>query len=74
MGVEQVFINYFQLAKEYDAKKKSGKPYRYDEEMETLAEILNGERFISCHSYVQSEINMLMKVCLLYTSPSPRDS
>lgn len=30
--------------------------------METLAEILNGERFISCHSYVQSEINMMMKV------------
>ena len=62
MGVEQAFISYFQLAKEYDEKKKSGKPYRHDEEMETLAEILNGERFISCHSYVQSEINMLMKV------------
>ncbi len=62
MGVEQVFINYFQRAKEYDAKKKSGQPYRYDEEMETLAEILRGERYISCHSYVQSEINMLMKV------------
>ncbi|MEZ2416033.1 amidohydrolase family protein [Muriicola sp. E247] len=62
MGVEQVFVNYFQRAKEYDALKKSGKPYRYDEEMEVLAEILNGERFISCHSYVQSEINMLMKV------------
>src|SRR5690606_10013468 len=62
MGVEQVFINYFQRAKEYDLKKKSGQPFRYDEEMETLAEILNGERFISCHSYVQSEINMLMKV------------
>jgi len=30
--------------------------------MEVLAEILNKERFISCHSYVQSEINMLMKV------------
>ena len=30
--------------------------------MEVLAEILNEERFISCHSYVQSEINMLMKV------------
>ena len=30
--------------------------------METLVEILNGERFISCHSYVQSEINMLLKV------------
>ncbi|KAB5486983.1 amidohydrolase family protein [Flagellimonas hadalis] len=62
MGVEQVYTDYFQRAKEYDAKKKSGKPFRYDEEMETLAEILNGERFISCHSYVQSEINMMMKV------------
>lgn len=62
MGVEQVFVNYFNRAKEYDAKKKSGQSYRHDEEMEVLAEILNGERFISCHSYVQSEINMLMKV------------
>ncbi|MDE3743619.1 amidohydrolase family protein [Maribacter polysaccharolyticus] len=62
MGVEQVFMNYFQRAKEYEALKKSGKPYRKDAEMETLVEIINGERFISCHSYVQSEINMLMKV------------
>lgn len=62
MGVEQVYVNYFNRAKEYDAKKKAGQPYRYDEELEVLAEILNGERFISCHSYVQSEINMLMKV------------
>ncbi len=62
MGVEQVFVDYFQRAKEYDNKKKSGQAFRMDEEMETLAEILNGERFISCHSYVQSEINMLMKV------------
>lgn len=62
MGVEQVYVNYFNRAREYDAKKKSGAPFRYDEEMEVLAEILNSERFISCHSYVQSEINMLMKV------------
>lgn len=62
MGVEQVFIDYFSRAKAYDALKKSGKPYRHDTEMEVLAEILNKERFISCHSYVQSEINMLMKV------------
>ncbi len=62
MGVEQVFTNYFQRAKEYEIRKKSGQPYRTDEEMETLVEILNGERFISCHSYVQSEINMMMKV------------
>ena len=62
MGVEQVFTDYFQRAKEYDLIKKSGQPYRKDLEMETLAEILNKERYISCHSYVQSEINMLMKV------------
>ncbi|MEZ4803686.1 MAG: amidohydrolase family protein [Gelidibacter sp.] len=62
MGVEQVYIDYFTRAKAYDALKKSGKPYRKDIEMETLSEILNKERFITCHSYVQSEINMLMKV------------
>ncbi|MFK8061305.1 MAG: amidohydrolase family protein [Polaribacter sp.] len=62
MGVEQMFVDYFTRAKAYDNLKKSGKPYRKDDEMETIAEILNGERFISCHSYVQSEINMLMKV------------
>ncbi|THD66569.1 amidohydrolase [Robertkochia marina] len=73
MGVEQVFTDYFQRAKEYDEqwkaynalskrqKERTTAP-RYDQEMETIAEILNGERFISCHSYVQSEINMLMKV------------
>ena len=62
MGVEQLYIDYFSRAKAYDAQKKSGKPYRKDTEMEVLAEILNKERFISCHSYIQSEINMLMKV------------
>jgi len=62
MGVEQVFTDYFQRAKEYDALKKSGKPYRKDLEMEVIAEILNKERFVTSHSYVQSEINMLMKV------------
>ena len=62
MGVEQVYVDYFQRAKEYAALKKSGKPFRKDLELETLAEIINKERFISCHSYVQSEINMLMKV------------
>ena len=62
MGVEQMITDYFTRAKEYGVLKKSGQPYRKDLEMETLAEILNKERFISCHSYVQSEINMLMKV------------
>ncbi len=69
MGVEQVFIDYFQRAKEYDlswkafnAGNKKGKAPRVDVELQTLAEILNKERFISCHSYVQSEILMLMNV------------
>lgn len=62
MGVEQVFVDYFNRAKEYQKLKSSKKPYRYDEELETLVEILESKRFISSHSYVQSEINMLMKV------------
>ncbi|EZH73263.1 amidohydrolase [Aquimarina atlantica] len=62
MGVEQLYIDYFSRAKEYHKRKTSGKPYRKDTEMEVLAEIINGQRYISCHSYVQSEINMLMKV------------
>jgi imidazolonepropionase-like amidohydrolase len=61
MGVEQVFEDFFSRARKYEDSK--GQPdFRYDEEMEVLLEILNSERFISCHSYVQSEINMLMKV------------
>jgi imidazolonepropionase-like amidohydrolase len=68
MGVEQVFIDYFQRAKEYDLawknynNSKKGKAPRVDLELQTLAEIINKERFISCHSYVQSEILMLMNV------------
>ena len=73
MGVEQVFIDNFQRAKEYGESwtkhnnlskklKTKTKSPRYDIEMEVLWEILRGDRFISCHSYVQSEINMLMKV------------
>ena len=71
MGVEQVFTDYFQRAKEYDetwkkynsnSKKDKTKAPRVDLELQTIAEILNKERFISCHSYVQSEILMLMNV------------
>ena len=32
MGVEQLYVNYFTRAQEYEHKKKSGKTYRYDEE------------------------------------------
>jgi hypothetical protein len=68
MGVEQVFLDGFNRAlayeKEWEAYKtaKNGsieKP-RKDLELDVLLEILKSQRFITCHSYVQSEINMLM--------------
>ena len=62
MGVEQVYVDYFSRAREYGRLKKSGQPYRKDLELEALLEILDGQRFITCHSYVQSEITMLMRV------------
>ncbi|QED37417.1 amidohydrolase family protein [Antarcticibacterium arcticum] len=62
MGVEQVFLDYFSRARNYEQEKKNNKNFRRDLEMETLVEILNGERYVTSHSYVQSEINMLMKV------------
>jgi imidazolonepropionase-like amidohydrolase len=62
MGVEQVYENYFTLAREYGKLKASKKPYRKDLELEALLEVLESKRFITCHSYQQGEINMLMKV------------
>lgn len=63
MGVEQVYEDYFTRAEAYDTARKAGdKSVRRDLDLETLAEIVNKERFITCHSYRQSEINMLMKV------------
>lgn len=63
MGVEQVMIDAFTRAREYEKKlKENPKLTRKDLELDALVEILQKKRFISCHSYVQSEINMLMHV------------
>ena len=71
MGVEQVFMDYFTRAQEYEktwenyknqGKKGTIKEPRFDLELQTLSEIINKKRFISCHSYVQSEILSLMRV------------
>ena len=65
MGVEQVYVNAFTRANDYRAEQAQlGKndEGRVDLELESLAEIVESERFVTCHSYVQSEINMLMKV------------
>jgi len=59
MGVEQVLMDAFTRARDY---QKLGSDKRKDLELEALSEILNKKRFITCHSYVQSEINMLIHV------------
>ncbi|MCC7430785.1 amidohydrolase family protein [bacterium] len=71
MGVETIMKDEFQTAREYEAKWKSfGSakdkekivPPRKDLELEAILEILNKERFVHCHSYVQTEILMLMRL------------
>lgn len=63
MGVEQIMYDAFERTKKYE-KEKTENPntYRRDLELETVHEVLKGERFITCHSYVQSEINMLIHI------------
>lgn len=77
MGVEQVMIDAFSRALDYEKvwkdynslsrreKQRTTAPRR-DLELEALVEILNEERFITSHSYVQSEINMLINVAEQY--------
>jgi imidazolonepropionase-like amidohydrolase len=73
MGVEQVFYDAFQRATEYKKAQEDWKKYNEKDrkskteplrnlELEAIAEIIDGKRHITCHSYVQSEINMLMHV------------
>lgn len=85
MGVEQVLTDAFQRAVDYqnalkkigeDAKGKKGlampNPWsivRRDLELDALVEIMNKKRFITCHSYVQSEINATMKVAERFGFP-----
>jgi imidazolonepropionase-like amidohydrolase len=75
MGVKEIIEDAFEQAKRYQAAwdayqkalsihRKGPKPIapRRDLRLEALAEILEGKRFITCHSYVQSEILMLMRL------------
>ncbi|MCS6978612.1 MAG: amidohydrolase family protein [Flavobacteriales bacterium] len=62
-GVEATFYYYFLKARAYgEALKKDPVGTRRDLRLETLLRILDKKCFITCHSYVQSEINMLMKL------------
>ena len=73
MGVEQVFYDAFYRAKQYKKEwdeykslsymlKRKTNPPREDLELNALSDILDSKMFITCHSYIQSEINMLMHV------------
>jgi imidazolonepropionase-like amidohydrolase len=73
MGVEQVYVNAFSQAQQYEqrwnaynalsnAQRRDTVMPRRDLVHETMLEILKGERFVTNHSYVQSEINMMMQM------------
>lgn len=73
MGVEQVLVDAFTRAKDYKKaweeyetnKKKKGVVAvapRRDLELDALVEVLDNKRFITCHSYVQSEIMSSIEV------------
>jgi len=59
MGVQQVLIDGFTRAVDYE---RMGAGKRRDLELDALVAIMHQKLFITCHSYVQSEINMLMFV------------
>ena len=73
MGVEQVYVDAFTSAREYERKwkaydnlsdkeKQLAVRPRRDLAHEAILDILNEKTFVTCHSYVQSEINMMMNV------------
>ena len=73
MGVETLIRDRFLAARDYrdswkrwrslsSAERGRTVPPRRDLQLEALVEILDAERFIHCHSYVQSEILMLMRL------------
>jgi N-acetylglucosamine-6-phosphate deacetylase len=69
MGVEQIIRDAFAAAKDYAAvherwnQDHQGAPPRRDLELDALAEVVQGKRWIHCHSYRQDEILALIRVC-----------
>jgi imidazolonepropionase-like amidohydrolase len=64
MGVEQVQIDAFTRATDYKNALKGvdGKKVRRDLELDALVEIMEQKRFITCHSYIASEIVETMRM------------
>jgi N-acetylglucosamine-6-phosphate deacetylase len=68
MGVPTFFNNRFEAARQYAAdwakfRAQGGLAPARDLELEALAEILDGQRLIHCHSYRQDEILAFLRVC-----------
>lgn len=67
MGVEQLMRDALQAARQYRKEQAEwqqtsrGLPPRYDLEQEAIAEIVEGSRWIHCHSYRQDEILALIR-------------
>lgn len=66
MGVEEVLADAFARAKDYEKAMKADPKTKRDLELDALVEILNKKRFITCHSYVQSEITAALRVADKY--------
>lgn len=67
MGVRTFFANRFVAAQRYlqeweRFKRSGGLPPRRDLELEAIGEILEGKRWIHCHSYRQDEILMFLRL------------
>jgi len=73
LGVETSIRDIFQLTREYQqdwadyndlsrSKKKKVAPPRHNYRLEVLGQILDKKRFVHAHSYIASEILMLMEV------------
>ena len=68
MGVVELIRDTFQAAKEYHARHedwrrtRQGLPPRRDLELEAIAEILQHQRWVHCHSYRQDEILALLRL------------
>ena len=66
MGVEEVLMDAFDRAVDYQKAMKANPNTRRDLELDALVEIMNKKRFITCHSYVQPEITYMMRVAEKY--------
>src|SRR5690606_16061501 len=71
-GVEQLVLDAFRAAQHYQRtwnawrEDPSGIPPRIDLELAALLEVLNGRRFIHCHSYRQDEILAFLRTCAAF--------